>query len=579
MMSDRRSTISRRRFLQGGAALAAGSGLGVAHATGPAAATDWQQTVDVLVVGAGAAGFSAALTAQRLGARVLVIEKAPFAGGTSMKSVGGIWVPNNRFLRAAGIDDRREDALRYMARLSYPESYDASHSTYGAPADGLELIGAYYDHAARVLDGWQEAGVLRLGNEFAPGTRMPDYFAHLPENKVPAGRALVPITSDGKVGNGAELIRQFRAALDAAGIPIRTGLRAQRMIVDAGRVVGLTVTDGDGRHANIRARRGVIFATGGFTHNPQMRRDFLKGPVFGGCAQPTSEGDFVTLAGEIGARLGNMSNAWWCQIPLDQALDNPSVPTGIWCTPGDSMLQVNRFGRRFLNEKFVYNERTQAHFAWDPVRAEYPNLLSVMVYDARSAREFAGYAPIPPAGPRPPHVHSADTLDALAAKLTAHVRSIAGHTGGTLLADDFALQLKASVARFNDLAQRGKDADFQRGETPIEPFFHQFGPQPVLNNPHPNPTLHPLADHGPYHAILLVAGTLDTKGGPCIDRDARVLDVRNRPIAGLYGAGNCVASPTGPAYWAGGATLGPAITFGALAAEHAMRHASSEPSA
>jgi hypothetical protein len=159
------------------------------------------------------------------------------------------------------------------------------------------------------------------------------------------------------------------------------------------------------------------------------------------------------------------------------------------------------------------------------------------------------------------------------------VRSIAGHTGGTLLADDFALQLKASVARFNDLARRGKDEDFQRGETPIEPFFHQFGPQPVLNNPHPNPTLHPLADDGPYHAILLVAGTLDTKGGPCIDGDARVLDARNRPIAGLYGAGNCVASPTGPAYWAGGATLGPAITFGALAAEHAMRHASSEPNA
>jgi succinate dehydrogenase/fumarate reductase flavoprotein subunit len=349
--------------------------------------------------------------------------------------------------------------------------------------------------------------------------------------------------------------------------------------MDAGRVAGLAVTDSDSQTLHIRTRRGVIFATGGFTHNPQMRRDFLKGPVFGGCAQPTSEGDFVTLAGEVGARLGNMSNAWWCQIPLDQALDNPSVPTGIWCTPGDSMLQVNRFGRRFLNEKFVYNERTQAHFAWDPVRAEYPNLLSVMVYDARSAREFAGYAPIPPAGPLPPHVHSADTLDALAAKLAAHVQSIGKHIGGVLLADDFAAQLKISVARFNDFAQRGKDEDFRRGETPIEPFFHQFGPQPVLNNPHPNPTLHPLADAGPYHAILLVAGTLDTKGGPCIDGQARVLDVRNRPIPGLYGAGNCVASPTGPAYWAGGATLGPAITFGVLAAEHAARHSGAEQGA
>jgi succinate dehydrogenase/fumarate reductase flavoprotein subunit len=529
--------------------------------------------VDVLVVGAGAAGSSAALTAHRLGGQVLVIEKAPFAGGTSMKSVGGIWVPNNRFLRQAGIDDRRRDALRYMARLSYPDVYDATHPTFGVPADGLALIGTYYDHAARVLDGWQDAGVLRLSNEFAPGTQMPDYFAHLPENKVPSGRALVPITPDGRVGNGAELIRQFRVALDAAGIPIRTGLRAQRLIMDGGRVAGLAVTGDEGRTLAIRATKGVIFASGGFTHNPKMRRDFLKGPVFGGCAQPTSEGDFITMAGEVGAQLGNMGNAWWCQIPLDQALVNPSVPTGIWCTPGDSMLQVNRFGRRFLNEKFVYNERTQVHFQWDPVHAEYPNLVSIMVYDARSAREFAGYAPIPPVGPTPPHVHSAGTLDALAAKLATHLAKIALHTGGTLLADDFAAQLKASVARFNDFARSGKDADFHRGETPIEPFFHQFGPQQVLNNPHPNPTMHPLADSGPYYAVLLVAGTLDTKGGPRIDGNGQVLDVRDRPIAGLYGAGNCVASPTGPAYWAGGATLGPAITFGALAAEHAMRGA------
>ena len=563
----------RRDFLKGSAALAAGAGLGLTTTSSAAEDARWDQTVDVLVVGAGAAGASAALTAHRLGAQVVIIEKAPFAGGTSMKSVGGIWVPNNRFLRQAGIDDRRADALRYMARLSYPDVYDARHPTFGAPADGLALIGTYYDHAARVLDGWQDAGVLRLSNEFAPGTQMPDYYAHLPENTVPSGRALVPITPDGQVGNGAELIRQFRAALDAAGIPIRTGLRAQRLIMDAGRVAGLAMTQSDGKTLNIRARHGVIFASGGFTHNPQMRRDFLKGPVFGGCAQPTSEGDFITIAGEVGAQLGNMSNAWWCQIPLDQALDNPSVPTGIWCTPGDSMLQVNRFGRRFLNEKFVYNERTQVQFQWDPVRAEYPNLVSIMVYDARSAREFAGYAPIPPIGPTPPHVHTANTLDALAAKLAAHLETIAPRTGGALLADDFAAQLQASVARFNDVARSGKDGDFQRGETPIEPFFHQFGPQPVLNNPYPNPTMHPLADSGPYHAVLLVAGTLDTKGGPRIDGNGRVLDVRDRPIAGLYGAGNCVASPTGPAYWAGGATLGPAITFGALAAEHAMRGA------
>ncbi|WP_372718973.1 FAD-dependent oxidoreductase [Immundisolibacter sp.] len=567
--------LSRRRLLQGSAALAAGAGMGLLKPAAAAEPMRWDDTVDVLVVGAGAAGASAALTAQRLGAKVLIIEKAPYAGGTTMKSVGGIWVPNNRFLRQAGVQDTREDALRYMVRLSYPEYYDARHPSYGAPTDGLHMIATYYDHAARVLDGWQDAGVLNLSNEFAPGVQMPDYYAHLPQNKVPSGRALVPMTPDGKVGNGAELVRQFRAALDAAGIPIQTGLRAHRLIMEAGHVAGLAVTSGEGKTLHLRARRGVIFASGGFTHNPRMRRDFLKGPVFGGCAQPASEGDFITIAGEVGAQLGNMSNAWWCQIPLDQALDSPSVPTGIWCTPGDAMVQVNRFGRRFLNEKFVYNERTQVHFQWDPVAAEYPNLLSFMIYDARTATEFAGYAPIPPIGPLPPHVHTADTLDELASRLAAHLQKLTPHTGGVRLADDFLPQLKASVARFNEQAQTGKDLDFKRGQTPIEPFFHQFGPQPVLNNPHPNPTMHPLADHGPYYAVILVAGTLDTKGGPRIDEHARILDVRNRPIPGLYGAGNCVASPTGPAYWAGGATLGPAITFGALAAEHSMRNTDS----
>jgi 3-oxosteroid 1-dehydrogenase len=137
------------------------------------------------------------------------------------------------------------------------------------------------------------------------------------------------------------------------------------------------------------------------------------------------------------------------------------------------------------------------------------------------------------------------------------------------------------VARFNDFARRGVDEDFQRGAAAADIAWNYFGNLPVIPSEYPNPTLHPLADSGPYHAVLLVAGTLDTKGGPCIDGNGQVLDVRNQPIGGLYGAGNCVASPTGPAYWAGGATLGPAITFGALAAEHAVRgsHVDGGPSA
>ena len=562
----------RRRVLGAGAAAIAAAGLPFASSRAQAEGSGFDQMADVVVVGAGAAGASAAWHARRAGLEVLVLEKAPAPGGTAAKSVGGIWVPANRFLVAAGIDDARADALRYMARLSWPQSYDPAHPRYGADAAGFELLAAYYDQAQRVFGGLESAGVLRLDNQFGPDLTMPDYYAHLPENAVPSGRALVPVTPDGQIGNGAELMRQFAAALAAARIPVQRRCRAERLLQDAGRAVtGLEYSDREGQRRRVGARRGVIFASGGFTHDADLCRQFLKGPVFGGCAVPTAEGDFVRIAQAAGAQLGNMSNAWWCQIPLDQALEHRSVPTGIWCSPGDSMLQVDARGARFMNEKFVYNERTQRQFAWDPVSGSYPQLLSFMVYDARCARQYAGFAPIPPEGAAAAHVYSGGTLRELAAALDARLREIAPHTGGAALAPDFAERLEATVARFNGFAAAGQDADFARGETPIEPFFHFFGPRREFDNPLPNPTLHPLASQGPYYAVILVPGTLDTKGGPRIDRHARVLDPWGEPIPGLYGAGNCIASPTGPAYWAGGATLGPAITFGALAARHAAR--------
>jgi 3-oxosteroid 1-dehydrogenase len=561
-------TYTRRTVLTGAGALAASGLLGDGVSVARAADIAWDDTFDVVVVGGGAAGASAALHARDAGASVVLLEKLGAFGGTAAKSVGGLWVPNNRFLRAAGLADTREACLRYMVRLSHPTEYRPEGPPFGAPPDGYALLEAYYDHCARVLHGLEDKGVLRLGGEFGPGVRMPDYYAHLPENATPAGRALVPLRPDGSVGNGAELMRQLRAGLDARKVPVRTRHRVRGLVADpAGAVTGVVAERRDGASLRIGARGGVVFASGGFTHNPDLRRNFLKGPVFGGCATPGSEGDFIPIAGALGAQFGNMANAWWCQIPLEQALENPSVPTGLWTLPGDSMLQVNAAGRRFANEKFVYNERTQAQFAWDPVRGAYPNLLAFMIYDARTAREFAGYAPLPQGGAAP-WVLSAPTLAALARALAARVATLAPHTGGARLAPDFAANLETTVARFNAMARAGRDEDFGRGETPIEPFFHAFGPRQVPN-PLANPTLHPLTG-GPYHAVILVAGTLDTKGGPRTDTRARVLGADGRPIPGLYGAGNCIASPAGPAYWAGGATLGPAITFGALAAEHAV---------
>ncbi len=533
-------------------------------------AEPWDRSVDLVVVGGGAAGASAAIKAHELGGSVLILEKAPVFGGTAAKSVGGIWVPNNKFMHAAGLTDKRADALAYMVRLSHPQDFDPQAEFYGAPEAIYRQMETYFDQVNPVLDELEKFGALTTMALGVGDQLMPDYYAHLPENKAPFGRAIVPKKPDGSLGNGAELMRQLRVAVNNRRIPVLTRHRADDLVVNkSGRVIGLVAIKRDGTRVRIEAKKGVIFASGGFTHNKQLQLDFLKGPIFGGCAVPSNEGDFIPIATRAGAQLGNMSNAWWAQLPLELALQNSSVPTGIWCSPGDSMVQVNRFGKRFFDEKFVYNERTQVQFQWDPVSASYPNLLSFLIFDQRTADKFANYAPIPPQGSDAAHVIKAQTPAELATKLTERLQKVASHTGSFTLDEDFLANLQATFQRFNGFAKSGVDEDFGRGAQPIDQFFHFFGPsQPVHN--YPNMTMHPIADKGPYYAVILAAGTLDTKGGPKINEHAQVIDSRNQAIAGLYGAGNCVASMTGPAYWAGGATLGPALTFGNIAASHAM---------
>ena len=161
---------------------------------------------------------------------------------------------------------------------------------------------------------------------------------------------------------------------------------------------------------------------------------------------------------------------------------------------------------------------------------------------------------------------SGQTFDGLAAAIQNRLTELAGETGGFRLDDSFAANLRDTVATFNGFAVAGVGPDFARGETPAELALH--GPARPGNDL-PNPTMFPLSEAGPYYCIILGAGALDTRGGPKIDRRARLLDHRDRPIPGLYGAGNCISSPAGQAYWSAGGTLGPAIAFGFIAGREA----------
>jgi 3-oxosteroid 1-dehydrogenase len=525
---------------------------------------------DIVVVGGGGAGLPAALFARWLGDAVIVLEKAPELGGTALKAAFWYWVPNNAAMRALGVEDREEDFLRYVARLSRPHHYDPSSATFGLTEWEHAMCRAIYESASPAAELLAERGAL----PYRHCAEVPDYWSELPEDKAPTGRVLVPADARDTMSDGGEVaIRTMSAAAERDGVDIRIGHRVQRLVVDDGAVVGVEATAPGGETVRVRAAKAVIFASGGFTHDPELRHNFLSLPFYGGCAAMSNEGDFVRIATPVGAQLRNMNAAWMCPVPLEKALARDPGMIGMFSVAGDSMIFVDKRGRRVVNEKLPYNELAQSFFEWDPVAGEYPKLVLMQVWDQRSQDHSASdeYGRlIVPSGTDDAHVIRGDTLEDLSRAIADRLSRYEHATGGLRLADDFAEQLRASIARFNELAATGIDADFGRGERAVQQLFNGD----VRDEPgRTNPTMWPISETGPYYAALVTGGTLDTKGGPKTTVDGQIVDDMERPIPGLYGVGNCVASASLRAYWAGGATLGPIIA----AAYRAARAAHREP--
>jgi succinate dehydrogenase/fumarate reductase flavoprotein subunit len=289
-------------------------------------------------------------------------------------------------------------------------------------------------------------------------------------------------------------------------------------------------------------------------------------PILGTCAAPGNTGDFVRIAAELGAPLRNMAYPWMTLMILEDALDRDPEVKSMFHPPGDSMVFVNAEGRRTLNEKAPYNETAQMLQRWDVATASYPEMFQFMVWDEPCHALHGNDRkanPIPPPGETDRHVVTGATLDELGENLRAHVEKLQARAPQLHLAPDFAANLEATIAGFNAGAREGRDPDFHRGERPIDIAFNAMFTGGIRDER--NPTLYPFADTGPYYAAIIVPAALDTKGGPMISPRGEVLDGAGEPIPGLYGAGNCVASAAGKSYWAAGATIGPAVTFGYLA--------------
>lgn len=541
----------------------------------------WDETHDVVVVGSGASGCAAALFAEEGGAQTVILEKGPVVGGTSAKSGGQYWIPNNAVLRERGRADGRDDFLRYVARASFPGRYNAADQGYGIPQDILSLMSAYYDSAAPTIERLAEMDALKSGlfmtspND-AHGTY--DYYSDLAEDTVKWGRTLIPVREDGLPGGGVELITQLSAAVARRAIPLKLNSAVTNLIrTPVGRVAGVEV-NAQGTTRYIQARKGVIFATGGYGQSIEKLKRYQAGPVFGSCAVPSSTGDFIDIGSKAGARLDNLVGAWRAPVVLVHAQESFCVAEDIFWPFADSSVHVNAAGRRCVNERTNYHSRAQAMYRWNENDGNYPDLFHFYIYDQRSADTYAGAYPHPLAGDsRADWVVTGATLDELANKLAVHFQQYAAATGGAKLGKDFTENLKQTVERFNMFAKSGVDQDFARGATEAEQALQanfisdltRLTSGKSIENPFPNKTMHPLSDQGPYYAIVLAPGVLDTNGGPTINEKAEVIDWAGNAIPGLYGAGNCVASPARNAYWGAGATLGLGMTFGAIAGRNA----------
>jgi hypothetical protein len=339
------------------------------------------------------------------------------------------------------------------------------------------------------------------------------------------------------------------------------------------------------------ARKAVVFASGGFAHNEALRREYFGGLYTTGCSAVTGEGDLIPIAKALGVPLLNMHAAWGSPVVYEQVLDRDPGLISNFAIPGDSIIQVNRFGVRVGNEKATYNDRTQSHFVWDAAHAEHSNWLQFAIWDQRNADRFAAQPGletgnfIPPAGaplvsaqrlhgaalagqersdaPDPwQYILRGDTLEELTAALGERLERLPG-APRVHLATGFEERLRRTIDRFNAFARAGRDEDFGRGETAIELLMHGAVAD---DNELPNAAMFPLADRGPYYATILAPGIIDTKGGPKVNARLQILDAADEPVPGLYGVGNCVASASGQAYWSGGSTFGPYVAFAYAAA-------------
>lgn len=536
--------------------------------------TSARDAYDVIVLGSGAAGLTAAFTAAHEGARVAVFEKNARVGGSSAWSGGHVWIPANHHMAEIGAADSVEEGVTYLMSLSrgllderliraFAEA-GPQMVRYLEEAAGIEFFGVpglpdyHPEHPGGKPGGGRTLGAGLFAFEELGDWRdrvevSPYYAVDLRMDETPLGSAVPkPPTPEERArravrderGMGGGLVGWLLAACLREGVDIELAAPAAELVVEDRRVRGVVVRS-EGGPRTVAARRGVILATGGFEWNEEYRNTFLRGAVTMATSITTNTGDGLRMALKAGAALQNMREAWWIpvtELPPGVNSMNREMINGDRTRPRSIM--VNRQARRFTNEAANYNAIGGAFHQEDVNAFGYANFPAWLIFDHTYLERY-GSIGRPYAGETPPWLSEAPTLAGLAERLGLH-----------------ADELRRTVERWNANAAAGVDPDFHRGASAHDRWWGDPYKKGAVEG-----TLGPITDP-PFYAMQLTIGTIGTKGGPKIDADACVMDLDGRPITGLYAAGN-VSSPMGAAYGGPGGTLGPAMTFAWLAGRHA----------
>jgi 3-oxosteroid 1-dehydrogenase len=531
---------------------------------------------DVVILGSGIAGLAGALAAHELGLRPVVLEKASTLGGGTVNSYGLIWVGQNHLAQAAGYNDTRDEVIAYLRFLG------------GGALDDDRML-TFVDRSPEALKFFERCGV-----RFHVIRGLTDHYYGTSPGSHAVGRSLevdlisgfdlgdwrervsvpddVPcfVTAEEQIawgginsfshwdqdlvrqrkqqdmrGKGLALIGHFLKALHARGVTVLTDQHAESLAVENQRVTGIVMRSGE----TIRARKGVILATGGYGANPQMSWEFEQLPGFaqeGSGLMPASlTGDGLVLGAEIGGILHKIENSLRVMLSYTIPPEAPGgratcVYAGIveLCSP--HTILVNKYGQRFADETFFQGIVPQLRL-FDPVRHEYPNLPAYLIFDAQYLRKYS-FANRPIGSAVPQTVSRAGGLAELAVKLGID-----------------SDQLEKTVRRFNDFVDAGADEDFHRGE-------HQWKLASATAAPGTNGSLGTIAEPPFYGIELHPAG--GSSVGLLTDVWGRVIHQRRHPISGLYASGNAAAATEHGVGYQAGLSLASSMTFSYLAVRH-----------